>query len=176
MEDLYNKYKEYIKKYYKSETEYCVRFVEEQLEYDPTAKLEVLWFIAGFMYKNIPYTDTETSSECIRYTFRAGYCYYFAHMLKTAFNRGQVCWCAPIGHIVWVDDDGMPYDIEGVNHSDCEYYIPEEFMKHHVDDFKHIVSGTDGATGTEVLEIICEYEKYLVSIGEKPNEFKTKEN
>lgn len=52
--------------------------------------------------------------EIIWQTFTAGYCYYFAVMLKDAFQRGEICWCAPYGHICWVDDNGVPYDISGV--------------------------------------------------------------
>lgn len=52
-------------------------------------------------------------SEAIRKTFKHGYCYYFAQMLKDAFPNGKVCWAKPTGHIVYVYE-GVPYDIEGV--------------------------------------------------------------
>jgi hypothetical protein len=34
-------------------------------------------------------------------------------MLKTAFNRGEICWHRNHGHIVWLDVDDIAYDIGG---------------------------------------------------------------
>ena len=66
-------------------------------------------------------------------------------MLKLAFKRGEVCWAAPYGHMVWVDDDGIPYDISGVDDSDTNDYIPEFMMESTVKDFRH-VPGADSFT------------------------------
>ena len=43
--------------------------------------------------------DFREDDKSIRQKFCAGYCYYFAVMLKDAFHRGEICWCAPLGHI-----------------------------------------------------------------------------
>lgn len=135
------------------------KFIEENLKYCPTANEQVLRFIADFMYHGVPEIGLETSAESIRSTFRAGYCYYFAHMLKEAFNRGTVCWAAPYGHIVWVDTDGNPYDIEGVNFSDCQYYIPCSYIGEHVNDFKHVPGVEFAATKEFLEEVIRQYER-----------------
>ena len=95
----------------------------------------VLRFIDKFYSQN---GNNDEARETLRRQFRAGYCYYFAHMLKVAFNRGEVCWCTNVGHIVWVDDDGTPYDIEGINDSECEYYIPEKYLGDYIEGFKRV--------------------------------------
>ena len=92
------------------------------------ADKEVLTFIDDFLENN----------DIIRKKFRAGYCYYFAVMLKDAFQRGEICWCAPYGHICWVDDNGVPYDISGVCDSECDFYIPVRYIPEGIADFKHI--------------------------------------
>ena len=69
---------------------------------------EVITFIADFLYADRKNTET------VYNLFASGFCYYFATMLKTAFNRGTVCWHRNHGHIVWVDDNNIAYDIGGV--------------------------------------------------------------
>lgn len=105
---------------------------------------EVLKFIGDFAgYDKLP----EYNWEVIRKKFRAGYCYYFAHMLRNAFERGEVCWAAPFSHVVWVDTDGTPYDIEGEYKGEAFYFIPEGTIelsyelgltKTSMAEFKHI--------------------------------------
>lgn len=95
--------------------------------------------------------------DIIEYYFRRGYCYYFAIMLQAAFNRGKVCWCCPLGHIVWVDDDGTPYDVEGINHSECEAYIPIEYIGDAINDFKHVEGIAYNISKKEIYDI---YKKY----------------
>lgn len=92
------------------------------------ADKDVISFIEGFLGDH----------EIIWQTFTAGYCYYFAVMLKDAFQRGEICWCAPYGHICWVDDNGVPYDISGVCDSECDFYIPVRYIPGGIADFKHI--------------------------------------
>ena len=92
------------------------------------ADKDVISFIEGFLGDH----------EIIWQTFTAGYCYYFAVMLKDAFQRGEICWCAPYGHICWVDDNGVPYDISGVCDSECDFYIPVRYIPEGIADFKHI--------------------------------------
>ena len=92
--------------------------------------MQVIEFIEQFKdYSEVPFS--------MERLFRNGYCYYFAALLKEAFNRGQICWCAPYSHIVWLDDDGIAYDIEGQNVSDCIAYIPIEYLgEAGIDSFK----------------------------------------
>lgn len=123
---------------------------------------EVLTFIDNFMTK----AATEEEQECLRRTFRAGYCYYFAHMLKEAFGRGEVCWAAPFGHMVWVDD-GIPYDVEGAYYGEAEFFIPEKYLGDAVLAFKH-VPGKDYDATQECLDAIVEkYKSDTQSKGEK---------
>ena len=143
----------------KKREEWTEEFVSRNLEVYDKADESVLYFIADFLYHGVPDIELEDSAESIRSTFRAGYCYYFAHMLKQAFNRGEVCWAAPIGHIVWVDVDGTPYDIEGINESDCEFYIPERYLEGHVDDFKHVRGKVFNATREQLDEVITKYKQ-----------------
>lgn len=135
------------------------KFINANLKYCPTANKQVLQFIADFLYHGVPDVDLEVSAESIRSTFRAGYCYYFAHMLAEAFGRGTVCWAAPYGHMVWVDTDGNPYDIEGVNSSDCKYYIPCSYLDGHVDDFKHVPGVVFNASEEFLDSVIKKYEE-----------------
>ena len=88
---------------------------------------QVLEFINKFAgYDKEP----EYNWEVIRKKFRAGYCYYFAHMLDLAFKgRGSVCLAAPFGHFVWIDSDKKIYDIEGEYKGEAYYFIPETFIK-----------------------------------------------
>lgn len=112
---------------------------------------EVLDFINNFKnHSSVPYY--------IERLFRSGYCYYFAEILKSAFNRGELCWCAPLGHIIWMDIDGIPYDIEGINQSDCLAYIPIKYMGDAINDFKR----TDkcfNASKNDIIEIMQKYYK-----------------
>lgn len=104
------------------------------MKIEPQADEQVLDFIIDFLchHKNVD------EQEVIRSQFRAGYCYHFAIILKNIFNRGEICWCAPYGHICWVDDNGVPYDIEGICQSDCEYFIPVSYIQEGLADFMHI--------------------------------------
>ena len=96
---------------------------------------KVIQFIADILY------DPRNHDDSLRSFFRAGYCYYFAVMLKTAFGGGTICQTEPYGHLVWVDEKGCAYDIEGA-------YLPEEqecrrltditFLGDLIYDFLHI--------------------------------------
>ena len=122
-------------------------------------------FIADFIFKLIPNVDLEISSKCIKDTFRAGYCYYFANMLQLAFNRGCICWTAPLGHMVWVDVNGIAYDIEGVYDGNADYLIPIEYMGGTISSFKHVM--IDCGRIKDVDEIVSEFEGDLKSGGLK---------
>lgn len=89
----------------------------------------------------IAYHGGEQGEDVIHDLFRAGYCYWFANMLKMAFGRGRLCMTYPFGHIVWEDEDGLAYDIEGaylLDEHECEELIPMDFFGDIAYDFMHI--------------------------------------
>ena len=98
---------------------------------------------------------TTQETEAIEKVFRTGYCYYFAIMLKEAFNRGIVCMTYDHKHVVWMDDDNVAYDIDGMfgwfpeTASKDNYwnglFIPVEKLPNYINSFKHIpdMPGTD---------------------------------
>lgn len=130
----------------------CQNFVDAWQVYYPTADTQVLQFIYNFLMHS-----GEENSEAIRNQFRNGYCYYYAHMLQRAFNRGTVCIAAPLGHFVWMDENQVPYDVGGVNESDCDEYIPESFLGDMIRDFLHVPGVTHNTTAAEIQELIRRY-------------------
>ena len=78
-------------------------------------------------------------------------------MLKLAFKRGEVCLAAPYGHMVWVDDDGMPYDISGVDDSDTNDYIPEFMMESTVKDFRHVPGVVNNTTDQKIAQMVLDW-------------------
>lgn len=134
----------------------CEGWNERMKEMCPEADDTVLQFITDFTCHS---ASSEAEYEIIRHTFRAGYCWHFAHILKDTFKRGEVCWTAPFGHFVWVDDNGVPYDVEGVNFGEQAYNIPESYLGDKIRDFTHIPGETiPETTDKEVYEIIRKYE------------------
>lgn len=126
------------------------------------ANKEVLDFIDRF----IDYDESKFETDVIRKKFRCGYCYYFANMLKLAFGRGNVCWAAPFSHVVWVDTDNTPYDIEGEYVGEALYFIPETFLKdismtdkaiNIIDCFKHTTLDVKLPTKSDIRTIIRKY-------------------
>lgn len=139
-------------------------FIQGQIEWYPGADSQVLEFIIKFYHLALPLNaDYVEYCEYIRRHYRAGYCYYFALILKDAFNRGELCWAAPFSHIVWKDTNDIAYDIEGVHDSECKYYIPIEYLGEAVDSFKH-VPGRDFIADEDFIDsVIKKYEKDLES-------------
>ena len=76
-------------------------WLENAKRQSPKANEKVLRFIYDFRTMQ----KTGESEDVLYKQFSSGYCYYFAHMLQAAFGRGEVCWAAPYGHIVWVDEE-----------------------------------------------------------------------
>ena len=113
---------------------------------------DVLNFIENFLGHN----NDLSSESYLKQQFAAGYCYYFAVILKTAFNRGKICWCAPYGHICWVDDDGTPYDVYGICTSEAEYFIPVSFLGDCLNDFLH-TGKPHNTSEEEISNIIKSY-------------------
>lgn len=131
----------------------CPNINEEYCGYKGSK--DVLDFINTFLTHN----KTDVADEVLKNQFSAGYCYYFAVILKAAFNRGEICWCAPYGHFCWVDEDGIPYDIYGICVSEAEHYIPYYFLGEALNDFLH-TNKTFNATKEDIQQII---DKYLLS-------------
>lgn len=119
-------------------------------------------FIDQFMRRAVASDNySDHSCELFRMHFRAGYCWHFAHILKAVFNRGEVCWTAPFGHMVWRDEDGTPYDIEGVYDGEAMYLIPEKYVSEYLHEFKHI-HGMDNTTNKpstkqDLMHIVKKY-------------------
>ena len=107
---------------------------------------EVAQFIDQFL--TLFNTLDENGIDTVAKVFSQGYCYYFAIMLKEAFNRGEVCMTIDHTHVVWVDDDNVAYDINGIFNwypDTCSKYnfwngelIPVEKIPNYIDSFKHI--------------------------------------
>ena len=120
----------------------------------------VLTFIGNITDYHYPNSQKQ---DAIYELFSSGYCYYFALMLKDAFQHGEVCWCAPYGHICWVDDNGHPYDIYGTCDSECDYFIPVSHIQDGLADFKHVPGEIFNASKEYIQEAIKRFEKDLRS-------------
>lgn len=108
--------------------------LKDQLNDYPFAEYRCLDFISGLY---APCSNDE-QQEGVRRLFRCGYCWYFAHMMQTAFHgEGTVCFAYPFGHWVWCSNNGTPYDIEGVYTGEAELLIPEYFCKEIIPAFTH---------------------------------------
>lgn len=95
---------------------------------------KVLNFIKNFSLS----FGIETYDEVMYPLFTSGYCYYFANMLKSAFDVGTLCLCYPYGHIVYMKDY-VPYDITGKYEGEEELFIPIKYLdKEDLENFKHI--------------------------------------
>jgi hypothetical protein len=143
-------------------------FVCEQLRFNPKASRTILQFIADFIYTH---SMTYSHAELIRRQFHAGYCYQFAHMLQSTFKCGTVCVCGNIGHFVWCNVDEkylyfnqsniIAYDIDGVNETECEFYIPESFLSEKlINDFTHIPGRPSVSTKDDIEQMIAEFRKH----------------
>ena len=84
-----------------------LNFYKERDKYKD-CDFEVLSFINNIAF----FPDREAiKNDSIDHLFLAGYCYYFALILKNAFNRGTICWVVNRGHIVWLDGEDLKNDI-----------------------------------------------------------------
>lgn len=126
------------------------KFVKPQLERYEGCSKQVLQFIAG-----VRYHQWLAGEEAIETLFLGGYCYYFAVMLKEAFQRGVVC-CNGRSHIVWLDgtdvSKDVAYDICGV-YQDYELLIPVKAMGYTIMDFMHVPGLVHNTTEAEVADL-----------------------
>ena len=123
-------------------------------------------FKNGFVENNNIKGLSQNLENDLEILFSNGYCYHFAQILKNTFNRGEICNTYPYGHIVWMDNDNTPYDIHGINYSECDYYIPERYLKEHIEPFKH--NGSNVVTSEDDIEMI--EKEYLGDIFKKHQE------
>lgn len=104
---------------------------------------------------------TNGGEEILVNLFTTGYCWHFAHLLKTTFRgEGEVCWCAPYAHFVWVYKD-VPYDINGVTLSEADYFIPEHYLCSTLLDFIHRPGEDYDVSQEDISSIIERYAKSL---------------
>ena len=137
---------------------YLALYVYEMKYQNKKIDQTVLQFI-----KNIVTSVPKSGSEDVIYDlFHAGYCYYFALALKEAFGRGQICWCAPYGHICWQDENGVGYDIGGICDSECDFYIPVSYIKEGLLDFLHIPGKVFNASQEYIDNAIEMFKKDLI--------------
>lgn len=112
-------------------------YLEKAKNLEPNADEKVLKFIYDF----IGLQRTSESAKVIYTQFESGYCYYFAVMLRTAFNRGTICWHHNCGHVVWKDDNNVAYDIGGVFYDyddiNTDLLPVDESLGELLIDFKH---------------------------------------
>lgn len=109
---------------------------------------DVIEFIANVLY----HSGTE-ESNVTRRLFEAGYCYYFALMLKDAFGRGRLCYAYPFGHIVWEDVNGVSYDINGPYRAD-DYLFDISDLGDGIKDFKHVPNETSGMSTVDICNLL----------------------
>ena len=90
-----------------------------------------------------------------------GYCFYFASMLKVAFNRGEIYIVAPFGHVVWRDTDDRYYDIDGEYIGAVDAMIPVTDPFCAIKDFKHLGKNDHlGASKKQIEFLINKYGDY----------------
>lgn len=141
-------------------------FIQKNLKTNKNANTNVLQFIADFIYRGRNVEDAINRENIITDLFRSGYCYYFAHILKTAFKKGEVCWAAPFGHLIWRYDN-IEYDIEGVYTDEATMFIPEWFMEQTINDFKHIPGIVNDTTEQEITQMITRWEETVTTTNRK---------
>lgn len=126
--------------------------VQRALKCHPTANREVLTFIYEFI--EIHDRDGNFMGDAIIDNFSAGYCYYFALILKDAFG-GEMMWVKGRGHVVWYDTvSQMVYDICGVYVPDISSDgsgepVPLDLLKENLESFRHRGHDNDIADSIE---------------------------
>ena len=136
------------------------------------ANEKVIEFIDNFSTLFGQFQEEEIDAVCA--IFSRGFCYYFAIILKNAFNgRGEIYMTSDHRHIVWVlDNNGNFYNGE---------LIPIAMLPNYMESFKHVVPGTTKKGMTEINAVqklidvqkdICDMKK-IDSFIEKGDGYKT---
>jgi hypothetical protein len=125
--------------------------------HDPQSEPEI--FINEFV-KHGRENNADAMAEFAK-QYSAGYCWHFAHMLQSVFRRGEVCWAAPFGHMIWLDSDNTAYDIEGKFQREARYLIPEYYLSNFITEFMHIRGMNDPigkpSTREDLIQIMKTY-------------------
>lgn len=116
---------------------YDKTFVDRMLSKFPSARKDVLTFISAVSMYGYGH-ETEKWISPIEDLFANGFCYYFAVILHNAFG-GTIVWHEGYGHILWMDENKIVYDIYGVYDGDiAENFIPIDNVDPEViESFKH---------------------------------------
>ena len=131
-------------------------------------KEEVMKFIDDF-YDRFG-ENTKESIKILRDQFMSGYCWHFAKILQSTFERGKVCWVKENSHIVWLDDDLRSYDIGGLYNdynrgADINELICEDQIKPYIKSFKHVYTSDSDQFFTK--KDIEESEEYFKKVSIK---------
>ena len=140
------------------------------------ANEKVIEFIDNFSTLFGEFQQEEIDAVCA--VFSRGFCYYFAIILKNAFNgRGEIYMTSDHRHVVWVLDN-VAYDINGAYHTyprsanNGNFYngdlIPIAMLPNYMESFKHVVPGTTKKGMAEINAV----QKLMEGI-ERNNEYKT---
>lgn len=145
-------------------------WLKSQLEHYPKARKDVLEFIWEFITPTS--FPSETGQEVLASQFAAGYCYYFALILKDAFG-GEMMWVKGRSHIIWHDiENDELYDSYGVYQLDISSDgsgepVPLSFLEGNLESFKHrghdadikneieAYCDTNGFTEDELAKEVC---------------------
>ena len=153
------------------------------------ANEKVIEFIDNFSTLFGQFQEEEIDAVCA--IFSRGFCYYFAIILKNAFNgRGEIYMTSDHRHIVWVLDN-VAYDINGVyrtyprSANNGNFYNGElvsiAMLPNYMESFKHVVPGTTKKGMAEINAVqklmdvqkdICDMKK-IDSFIEKGDGYKT---
>lgn len=127
-----------------------------------TGRSEVMSFIDEFYNRRGANSDCDKKS--LEKQFYNGYCFYFAHILKAAFNRGCVCCIVDGSHVIWLDDDNVGYDCQGVYNqyhgnrfnfwNKCLVHI-DDMPQNYLTTYKHIPSQQLTSEGFDEFEEFC---------------------
>ena len=122
----------------------------EGLHVSSRANKKVIDFIDNFSTLFGQFQQEEI--DTVAAVFSRGFCYYFAIILKEAFDgRGEIYMTRDNRHIVWVLDN-VAYDINGVfqvykkSANNGNFYhgdlIPITMLPNYIKSFKHVLPGT----------------------------------
>lgn len=122
----------------------------EGLHISSRSNKKVIDFIDNFstLFGQFQQEEIDTVSA----VFSRGFCYYFAIILKEAFDgRGEIYMTRDDRHIVWMLDN-VAYDINGVyrtyprSANNGNFYngelIPIAMLPNYMNSFKHVLPGT----------------------------------
>lgn len=95
-----------------------------------------------------------------------GYCFHFAHMLKSMF-KGEVMWILGRGHMVFMSDGLVPYDVHGTYPVDIEkaFINVSLLTKNTIEDFSH--AETEEHSFVEDLKTLANVDALMPGIADE---------